>query len=71
MPRIRELAKELGVKVIATNDNHFTYKEDAKLQRTMMLLGMHKSWADPDVVGSFFEDDITSPNEQHRPISVM
>ena len=64
MPRIRELAKELGVKVIATNDNHFTYKNDAKLQRTMMLLGMHKSWQDPDVVGSFFDDDIISPNSQ-------
>ena len=64
MPRIRELAKELGIKVIATNDNHFTYKEDAKLQRTMMLLGMHKSWSDADVVGSFFEDDILSSNAQ-------
>lgn len=60
MPHIRELAKELGIKVIATNDSHFTYKEDHKLQRTMMLLGMHKSWADADVAGSFFEDmDVT------------
>lgn len=60
MPRIRELAKELGIKVIATNDSHFTYKEDHKLQRTMMLLGMHKSWADSDVAGSFFDDvDVT------------
>lgn len=60
MPRIRKLASELGIKVIATNDSHFTYKEDHKLQRTMMLLGMHKSWADSDVAGSFFEEsDVT------------
>lgn len=64
MPKIRALAKELGIKVIATNDSHFTRKEDHKLQRTMMLLGMHKSWADPDVDGSFFEDASTVNRKQ-------
>ena len=57
MQPIRELADELGIKVIATNDDHYTNKEDHKLQKTLMLLGMHKSWADSDVYGSYFGSD--------------
>ena len=57
MQPIRELADELDIKVIATNDDHYTNKEDHKLQKTLMLLGMHKSWADSDVYGSYFGSD--------------
>ena len=58
MQPIRELADELDIKIIATNDDHYTNKEDHKLQKTLMLLGMHKSWADSDVYGSYFGNDV-------------
>lgn len=57
MRPIRELADELGIKVIATNDAHYTNRDDHKLQKTLMLISMHKSWADSDVKGSFFGSD--------------
>lgn len=57
MPDIRRLAKEIGAKVIATNDSHFVRKEDHKLQKTMMLLGMHKSWSDPEIAGFYYDAD--------------
>lgn len=57
MQPIRELADELGIKVIATNDDHYTNRSDHKLQKTLMLLGMHKSWADSDVYGTYFGND--------------
>lgn len=57
MQPIRQLADELGIKVIATNDDHYTNKQDHKIQKTLMLLGMHKSWADSDVKGTFFGVD--------------
>lgn len=60
MADIRRLAKELDIKVVATNDSHYPRKEDARLQKTQMLLGMHKSWADSDVSGSFFETDLSN-----------
>lgn len=56
MKPIRDLADELGIKTIVTNDSHYARKEDHKLQKTLMLLGMHKSWADSDVRGDFFGD---------------
>lgn len=36
--------------------------DDHKLQRTLMLLGMHKTWEDPDVSGSFW--DLEEDNAQ-------
>lgn len=52
MRDIRGIADYLGIKTVVTNDSHYTYREDAKLQKTLMLIGMHKSWADAEVSGS-------------------
>lgn len=57
MQPIRDLADELGIKTIVTNDAHYSKAEDHKIQKTLMLINMHKSWADSDVSGSFFGDD--------------
>lgn len=54
---VRDLARELGIKVIATNDSHYSVKSEYKLHKALMLDKMHKSFADKDVSGSFFGDD--------------
>ena len=56
MRTLRELADDSDVRTIVTNDSHYTLKGDAKLQKTVMLINRHKSWADADVRGSFFDD---------------
>lgn len=56
MQTLRELADDSDVRTIVTNDSHYTLKGDAKLQKTVMLINRHKSWADADVRGSFFDD---------------
>lgn len=63
MRPIRDLADELGIKTIVTNDCHYTRAEEHKIQKTLMLLGMHKSWSDSDVSGSFFGDDVANQQE--------
>lgn len=56
MRTLRELADDSDVRTVVTNDSHYTLKGDAKLQKTVMLINRHKSWADADVRGSFFDD---------------
>lgn len=70
MRPLRDLADELGIKTIVTNDCHYAKKEDHKIQKTLMLLNMHKSWADSDVKGSFFDDD-NNINENNRQSGVV
>lgn len=61
---IRDIARELGIKVIATNDSHYALKREYKLHKALMLDKMHKSFADKDVSGSFFDDsDDDSPQQ--------
>lgn len=59
MRDIRSLGKDLDIPVIATNDAHYSRREMHKLQKSLMLIGMHKSWSDRDVKGSFFRGDTT------------
>ena len=53
---LRELADELGIKTIVTNDAHYVEREDQRIQKSLMLLTFRKSWSDSDVSGSFFDD---------------
>ncbi len=41
------LAKELGIKTIATNDIHYLRREDAQTQDIMLCIGMGKQLEDP------------------------
>lgn len=58
---VRDLGKELGIKIIATNDSHYSVKSEYKLHKALMLDKMHKSFADADVSGSFFGEDDETP----------
>jgi len=40
LPKLVRLAREIGVKVVATNDVHYINREDADLQDTMMCVQM-------------------------------
>ncbi len=43
-----KISKELGIKLVATNDVHYLYKEDAELQDALMCVQMHKKVDDTD-----------------------
>ena len=43
-----KIAKEMGLKTIATNDLHYLKKEDAQTQDIMLCIGMGKQLDDPD-----------------------
>ena len=48
LPDLVHLAKEIGVKTVATNDAHYIYKEDAEVQDVLMCVQMGKQIDDPD-----------------------
>lgn len=45
---IIRLSKELDIKIIATNDTHYTFKERAAAHEVFMCIGMGKKLDDPD-----------------------
>lgn len=46
--KLREFAKKLNIKTVATNDVHYLYKEDAEMQDILMCVAMQKFVDDPD-----------------------
>lgn len=64
MDPIRQLGRELSIPVIATNDSHYTLASDVKLQKTLMLAGFKKSWADSNVKGYFFDEGPIAEQKQ-------
>jgi len=47
-PVLIKMAKELNIELIATNDVHYVYKEDAEMQDVLMCVEMKKTVDDPD-----------------------
>ncbi len=45
--QILRLSKELDIKVVATNDTHYTYENDAQYHEAFMCIGMNKLYDDP------------------------
>ncbi|MCR2057124.1 DNA polymerase III subunit alpha [Campylobacter helveticus] len=45
---IIRLSRELDIKIIATNDTHYTFKERADAHEVFMCIGMGKRFNDPD-----------------------
>ena len=46
-PLIR-LSQETGIKIVATNDTHYTYEDDAQYHEAFMCIGMGKTYDDPN-----------------------
>ncbi len=45
---LREYSQKFGIKMVATNDVHYIYKEDAELQDVMMCISMQRTLDDTD-----------------------
>lgn len=62
--QIIQLSKECGIKLIATNDTHYTYKKDASAQEVLFCIGSGKNFNDPNRLRhSVQEFYIKSPQE--------
>ena len=62
-----QLSKETGIKLIATNDTHYTFKEDGEAHEVFMCIGTGKLWDDPKRLRhSVQEFYIKSPEEMYK-----
>ena len=50
------MSKKHNIKLVATNDVHYLYKEDAELQDVLMCVQMRKTVGDPNRM-KFSSDD--------------
>jgi len=48
LPKIADLAKRLGIPLVATNDVHFLRQEDAQIQDVLLCIQTNKKLSDPD-----------------------
>ena len=46
--QILKISHETGIKVVATNDTHYTYPNDAQYHEAFMCIGMNKLYDDPN-----------------------
>ncbi len=46
--QILKISRETGIKVVATNDTHYTYPNDAQYHEAFMCIGMNKLYDDPN-----------------------
>ncbi len=64
---IIRLSQETGIKLIATNDTHYTYQEDAEAHEAFMCIAMNKLYDDPNRLRhSVHEFYVKSPEEIAR-----
>ncbi|MEN4052342.1 MULTISPECIES: DNA polymerase III subunit alpha [Sulfurimonas] len=65
--QILKISRETGIKVVATNDTHYTYPDDAQYHEAFMCIGMNKLYDDPNRMRhSVHEFYIKSPDEMAR-----
>jgi DNA polymerase III alpha subunit/intein/homing endonuclease len=48
IPQLLQIAKELGLPTVATNDSHYTHKEDAPVHEALLCIGSGSKLTDPD-----------------------
>ncbi len=46
--KLREYSKKFGIKLVATNDVHYLFKDDAEMQDVLMCVNMQKTLDDPN-----------------------
>jgi len=62
-----KLSQETGIKIVATNDTHYTYADDAQYHEAFMCIGMNKLYDDPNRLRhSVHEFYIKSPEQMER-----
>ena len=65
--QILQIAKETDIKVVATNDTHYTYPGDAQYHEAFMCIGMNKLYDDPNRMRhSVHEFYLKSPEQMAR-----
>ncbi len=65
--QILQIAKETGIKIVATNDTHYTNPEDADAHEAFMCIAMNKLYDDPNRLRhSVHEFYVKSPEEMAR-----
>ena len=65
--QILQISKETGIKIVATNDTHYTYPNDAQYHEAFMCIGMNKLFDDPKRLRhSVHEFYIKSPQQMAR-----
>ena len=64
---ILKIAQETDIKIIATNDTHYTYPDDAQYHEAFMCIGMNKLYDDPNRMRhSVHEFYLKSPEQMAR-----
>ncbi|EQB35372.1 DNA polymerase III subunit alpha [Sulfurimonas hongkongensis] len=64
---ILKISKETGIKIVATNDTHYTYPDDAQYHEAFMCIGMNKLYDDPNRMRhSVHEFYLKSPEQMSR-----
>jgi len=65
--QILRISHETGIKIIATNDTHYTYHNDAQYHEAFMCIGMNKLYDDPNRMRhSVHEFYLKSPAQMAR-----
>ena len=65
--QVLKLSKELDIKVVATNDTHYTFHDDAQYHEAFMCIGMNKLYDDPKRMRhSVHEFYLKSPEQMAR-----
>ncbi|MBN2894299.1 MAG: DNA polymerase III subunit alpha [Campylobacterales bacterium] len=61
------LSQETGIKIVATNDTHYTFPDDAQYHEAFMCIGMNKLYDDPNRLRhSVHEFYVKSPQQMAR-----
>lgn len=64
---ILKISQETGIKIVATNDTHYTYPGDAQYHEAFMCIGMNKLYDDPNRMRhSVHEFYLKSPQQMAR-----
>ena len=65
--QVIKISQETQIKLIATNDTHYTYADDAQYHEAFMCIGMNKLYDDPKRMRhSVHEFYIKSPEQMAR-----